>query len=262
MPGPRIYIHRTFGCPYADYMPFENEALLSSFADVVNDGPAPEAVSPGQMPSRLHGVDGILSLNGSGAPEITREALLQAGTVRVAVISHYWHGLHDTACAEWEEAGVEVIDESDPCNEAVAEWTIGAAIAGLRRFEQYDREMKAGAEWPSWRRAGQLNGSTASSARPRRAHRPATATFDVRVLAMTSCRGAALECGTDPTRYRPVTWSDPPVLPQTRMLNRSLADQTGGVVNSARAAIRRAAFRPASATPQHTSTSDSSLPMT
>jgi phosphoglycerate dehydrogenase-like enzyme len=160
MPRPHIYIHRLAYLGYDEYMDAENEALLASFADVTNDGRLEEAASPGEMAERLHGVTGILSLNGSGAPDVTAEALQAAGTVQVAVIAHWWHGSHDEALAAWRAAGVEVIDDSDACNEAVAEWTIGAAIAGLRRFEQYDRELKAGAEWPSWRRASQLNGST------------------------------------------------------------------------------------------------------
>lgn len=160
MARPVVYIHRLYGLGYDEYMDADNEALLASFADVVNDGRADGPICLGVMVERLHGVHGILSLNGSGACDVTTEALRAAGTVQVAVISHYWHGLHDEATRMWREAGVEVIDESDACNEAVAEWTIGAAIAGLRRFETYDREMKSGVEWPSWRRAKQLNGST------------------------------------------------------------------------------------------------------
>ena len=160
MPRPRVYIHRLQWLGYEEYMDAKNEALLASFAEVVNDGRAEEPVTTDLMAERLQGVGGILSLNGSGAEEVTEEALLAAGTVKVAVISHYWHGSHDKAAVAWRAAGVEVIDRSDACNEAVAEWTLGAMIAGLRRFETFDREMKAGVEWPSWRRARQLNGST------------------------------------------------------------------------------------------------------
>lgn len=252
MARPRIYIHRTFGCPYADYMPRENEALLSSFADVVNDGEAPEPIAQAAMIARLQGVDGILSLNGSGAPEVTREALLQAGTVKVAVISHYWHGLHDEAGRAWQEAGVEVIDESDPCNQAVAEWTIGAAIAGLRRFEQYDREMKVGEMWPSWRRAGQLNGSTVglvSLGRVGRIVARYLQAFDVRVLAYDPKLDAAQadQLQVEPTdldtllAQSDVVSVHTPVLPQTRgMLGAaelSLIRDGAVLVNSARAAI-------------------------
>ncbi|MGQ9729698.1 MAG: hydroxyacid dehydrogenase [Candidatus Zipacnadales bacterium] len=160
MTRPCIYIHRLMYLGYDEYMDAQNERLLAAFADVVNDAFLEQSPSPAEMAERLRGVTGILSLNGSGACDITTEALEAAGTVQVAVISHWWHGSHDQAAAMWRAAGVAVIDESDACNEAVAEWTIGAAIAGLRRFEQYDRELKSGTEWPSWRRASQLNGST------------------------------------------------------------------------------------------------------
>ncbi len=252
MTRPRIYIHRTFGCPYADYMPAENEKLLASFADVVNDGEAPKPIAEPDMLVRLQGVDGILSLNGSGALEVTKAALQQAGSVKVAVISHYWHGLHDEAGQAWREAGVEVIDESDPCNEAVAEWTIGAAIAGLRRFEQYDREMKAGETWPSWRRAGQLNGSTVGLVSLGRVGRIVAGylqAFDVRVLAYDPNLEASLaqELRVEPTDLHTLlAQSDvvsvhTPVLPQTRgMLGAAelaLIRDGAVLVNSARAAI-------------------------
>ena len=252
MARPRIYIHRTFGCPYADYMPAENEKLLASFADVVNDGEAPEPIAETDMIARIQGVDGILSLNGSGALEVTKAVLQQAGSVKVAVISHYWHGLHDEAGRAWREAGVEVIDESDPCNEAVAEWTIGAAIAGLRRFEQYDREMKAGETWPSWRRAGQLNGSTVGLVSLGRVGRIVAGylqAFDVRVLAYDPNLDAGLagELRVEATdlhtllAHSDVVSVHTPVLPQTRgMLGAaelSLIRDGAVLVNSARAAI-------------------------
>jgi len=196
MTKPRIYIHRTLYCRYEEYMTPENEALLASFAEVVSDGTREEPVTEDEMKTRLEGVSGILSLNGSGACDVTGDAIRAAGAVKVAVISHYWHGSHDEASKIWREAGVEVIDESDACNEAVAEWTIGAAIAGLRRFEQYDREMKSGTEWPSWRRAGQLHGSTVglvSLGRVGRIVAELLKAFDCRVL----CYDPYVEDATD-----------------------------------------------------------------
>ena len=161
MPKPHIYIHRVQGCTYEQYMDEGNEALLASFADVTNNGNGAEAVSHEDMVKSLQSVTGILSLNGSGAPEITTDVLNEVGTVDVAAIAHWWHGSHNQATAMWEAAGVKVIDESDGCNEAVAEWTLGAAIAGLRRFEYYDRQLKAGELWPERRGvAKQLIGST------------------------------------------------------------------------------------------------------
>ena len=159
MPKPRVYIHRLLWCPYDRYMDQENEELLASFADVVNHGNLPDPLPPEELAEALTGVQGILSLNGSCAGEITPEVLENAGTVEVASISHYWDQYHDIVPG-WEEAGVEVLDASDPCSEAVAEWALGAMIAGLRKFDVFDRQMKAGEKWPDYRAAGQLNGST------------------------------------------------------------------------------------------------------
>jgi len=160
MARPRVYVHRLMWCPYDRYMDEENEALLASFADVTNDGERAEEVPPEEMAEKLRGADGILSLNGSAAHEITGEALEQAGTVRAAAVSHWW-GQHNDLAPVWEAAGVTVIDASRPCNEAVAEWALGAIIAGLRKFDYFDRQMKSGVEWPSFQgTAGQLNGST------------------------------------------------------------------------------------------------------
>jgi len=252
MPRPLVYIHRLYGLGYDEYMAPENEALLASFAEVVNDGRAEEPIPPDVMAERLRGVSGILSMNGSGAPDITTEALQAAGSVRLAVIAHWWHVLHDNAATAWRGAGVEVIDESDGCNEAVAEWTIGAAIAGLRRFETYDRQMKSGVEWPSWRSAGQLNGSTVgliSLGRVGRIVAKCLSVFDCRVIAYDPYAdpSAATELGVELVdldtllRTADVVSLHTPVLPETTgMLGaREFALIRDGAVfvNSARAAI-------------------------
>jgi phosphoglycerate dehydrogenase-like enzyme len=185
MERPRIYIHRVLWCPYDRYMDDENERLLASFAEVTNHGRREEAPSREELVEALTGVHGILSLNGSCAGEITPEILREAGTVEVASVSHWW-GQHNEVVPAWEAAGVQVIDASDACNEAVAEWTVGAAIAGLRKFDAYDRQMKSGVEWPSFHEAGQLNGSTAGLVALGRVGRIVArylGVFDCRVLA-------------------------------------------------------------------------------
>ncbi len=159
MAKPRVYIHRLLWCPYDRYMDEENLEALESFADVINHGEMEEPLPPKELAETLKGVNGILSLNGSCAGEITVDVLQEAGTVEVASISHYWEQYHSIVPG-WEEAGVEILDASDPCSEAVAEWALGAMIAGLRKFDVYDRQMKSGENWPDYRAAGQLNGST------------------------------------------------------------------------------------------------------
>jgi phosphoglycerate dehydrogenase-like enzyme len=157
MEKPRVYVHR-IGSSYGEYMTQRNEELLGSFSEVRSHGAIEGVVPPGEVLDYLEGASAILSLNGNGAEDITGEMLAEVGTVRVAVISHYYHGNHDRARAMWEGAGVEVVDASDGNNRAVAEWTLGAAITGMYRFAEYDRALKGGEMWPSARVADQVQG--------------------------------------------------------------------------------------------------------
>jgi len=157
MEKPRVYIHR-IGSSYGEYMTPRNEELLGSFAEVRSHGPVGGMVPPGDVLDFLEGASAILSLNGNGAEDITGEILEEVGSVRIAVISHYYHGNHDRARATWEGAGVEVVDVSDGNNRAVAEWTLGAAITGMYRFAEYDRALKGGEMWPPARLADQVQG--------------------------------------------------------------------------------------------------------
>ncbi len=146
MPKPHIYIHRA-GDWYGLYMNAENETRLRQFAEVTSGGTRTEPVPPEEMIAQLQGVDGILSLNGLGAQEITTDVLKAVGTVKVAAVSHWWHTNHNPARAMWEAAGVTVIDASDPCTEAVVEWVVGTAIMGLRRLTYYNDALKSGSLW-------------------------------------------------------------------------------------------------------------------
>ena len=147
MHKPRIFIHR-IGSWYSKYMDEANENRLRAFAEVVSSGTREEPENPAELVEKLRGVDGILSLNGNGAAEITAEVLKAAGgTVRVAAISHWFHGCHEEAVEQWREAGVEVIDASDANSEAVVEWTVAAAVMGVRRLLEFDRSLKSGETW-------------------------------------------------------------------------------------------------------------------
>lgn len=160
MSRPRIYIHRVAEW-YPLYMDAANEARLGAFAEVVNAGPRAAPPTPGELARDLAGVDGILSLNGLGAAELTTAALAAAGTVRVAAIAHWWHGGHVPATAAWRAAGVAVLDVSDATTEAVVEWVVGALILGIRRMDEFDRRLRRGDPWaePGRRDAGLLGES-------------------------------------------------------------------------------------------------------
>ena len=160
MRTPHIYIHRAAEW-YTFYMDAANEARLRAFATVTTGGERAEPYTPAELTHELAGVDGILSLNGIGATEITTDVLNAVGTVKVAAVSHWWHGGHVPASAMWRAAGVEVIDASDATTEAVVEWVIGAAIIGVRRLVHYDRALKSGSLWaePGRRDTGLLGQS-------------------------------------------------------------------------------------------------------
>jgi len=160
VPKPHIYIHRAADW-YGLYMDAENEARLREFAEVFSSGTRTEPYTPGELIPELRRVDGILSLNGIGATEITTDVLNAVGSVKVIAISHWWHGGHVPARAMWEAAGVTVIDASDATTEAVVEWVIGAALIGVRRLVEFDRRLKSGDRWaePGRRNAGLLGES-------------------------------------------------------------------------------------------------------
>lgn len=158
---PLIYIHRVEGCPAEYYMTDANRELLASFADVRDCGDGREKFGHEQVVENLRDVDGILVLNGAHVDELTADALREAGGVRVAAVSHWWAPQCEGMAGEMAQAGVEVIDASDACNQAVAEWALGAIICGLRKLDLFDRLIKTEPGWPAWRGvAGQLNGGT------------------------------------------------------------------------------------------------------
>lgn len=145
MDRPHIYIHR-IGSWAPRYFTETNQRLLGEFADFADDS-ALEKV-PTDLAARLEKADGILSFNGTGAEEITADLLRKASSVKVASISHWFHGSHDRATNVWRTQGVTILDASDGNNFAVAQWTLGAMISGVFRFAELDRAMRSGEQWP------------------------------------------------------------------------------------------------------------------
>lgn len=247
---PVVYIHRVEWCPYGNYMNAENERLLQSFAEVRHHGNDTEKPDHAAVVQFLRGANGMLLLNGAHVDEITPQALQEAGTVRVATVAHWWD-LFNPVVPGWRKAGVEVVDCSLPCSESVAEWTVGAVIAGLRKFDVFDRQMKTGTKWPDWRGvAGQLNGSTVGLVALGRVGRQMLkylAPFDVRVLVHDpgvtpeQAKDLGVELVNLPTLLKSsdVISLHAPILPQTKgMIGRKeLAMIRDGalLVNSARA---------------------------
>jgi len=150
MPKPLVYVHRA-GSWYPLYMNEDNEQRLRSFARVASGGSREEPVPPEELVRDMAGAEVIVSLNGVGVLDITTEVLQQVGTVRAAFVSHWW-GQHETARETWGAAGVEIFDVSDANSEAVAEWTVAAALMGVRHLVEFNRALKSGSPWGEPRR--------------------------------------------------------------------------------------------------------------
>lgn len=143
----KVYVHR-LGSWYRTYMTLENEALLESFAEVVTDGDRENPMSTDELTERMRGCSAILSLNGTGNSEITTEVLKSAGTVKVISIAHFWGDLLVKAAAG---TGIQVVEGSNANTVAVAEWTVAAALMGVRKLYFFDQALRSGAPWEELR---------------------------------------------------------------------------------------------------------------
>jgi phosphoglycerate dehydrogenase-like enzyme len=156
MPRPRVYIHRIGSQRFPRYLDRQALADLEGFAEAVSDGPRDTGMTATELVARLRGCEAILSLCGGGAHEITSAVLREAGTVRAVCIAHWCCQLADDAAA----AGVPVVEGSNANTVAVAEWTLAAALSGVRRLHVFDGQLKAGSPWAEPRlAAGMLAGS-------------------------------------------------------------------------------------------------------
>ncbi len=151
-----VYIHRVEWVPADWYMNQRNWDHLASFANYNDHGNDSVVPTHEEMVEYLSGAEAVLVLNGSHADEITAAALKEAGTIKTIAITHWFSPELANAC---KEADVKLQDITWPCSQAVAEWSLGSIINGLRKTDVLDRGIKNG-EWPDWRTCGQLNGST------------------------------------------------------------------------------------------------------
>jgi phosphoglycerate dehydrogenase-like enzyme len=147
MSKPRVYVHR-LAESYSLYMNDENEAALESFAEVVSERDRVAPMSSDELIERMQGCRAILSLNGCGAWEITADVLKAVGSVELICISHWMEQFVGTA----REAGVEVCEGSNANTVAVAEWTITAALMGVRKIAAFNGALKSGSPWGEPRR--------------------------------------------------------------------------------------------------------------
>ncbi len=146
---PRIYVHR-LGSFYQLYMNEANENLLKSIGDVVLERGREEPFPADELVKRMRGCSAILSLNGIGADEITLDVLKRVGTVKQVCISHCWGQLADVA----RQAGIAFTEGSNANTVAVAEWTLAAALMGVRKLHLFDKSLKSGSPWGEPRLGG------------------------------------------------------------------------------------------------------------
>lgn len=142
MSKPKVYVHRV-GSFYPIYMDGANGRLLESFAEVVSDGPREEPLKEAEVIKRMKGCRAILSINGWGAADVTLGALKAVGTVEVICISHWWNQFIEVV----KETDIKVVEGSNANTVAVAEWTLAAALMGIRRLHVFDRMLKSGSRW-------------------------------------------------------------------------------------------------------------------
>lgn len=142
MDQPKIYVHR-LGSWYSLYMNDENEAALSSFAEVISERDSNKPLTPDELIERMQSCTAILSCNGEGTQEITADVLNSVGTIQLICIAHWCEQLVDAA----KEAGIKVIEGSNANTIAVAEWTVCAALMAIRKLHCFDKALKNGSPW-------------------------------------------------------------------------------------------------------------------
>ncbi len=156
MKKPKVYVHRLADW-YSLYMNKDSENELSSFCNVVTERERDTPMSEDELVERMQGCEAILSLNGIGAEEITQSVLERVGTIRLIVISHWWNQFENL---DLESLGIRVVEGSNANTVAVVEWTLTAALMGVRKLTNFDTKMKNASLWCEPRRgsAGMLYG--------------------------------------------------------------------------------------------------------
>ncbi len=155
MNNPKVYIHRAEDW-YEFYINKSDEKKLSDVAELTTMGSRTDGMSEDELIAKLDGVEIIISLNGKGMQDFTPRVIqTMANSVKFVYIAHWWH-IHNTFVPLCKKAGIEVVEGTNFSTCAVAEWTIGSVIAGLRGIHTADKRLKNGSEWGEPRREFKL----------------------------------------------------------------------------------------------------------
>jgi len=98
-----------------------------------------------EIASRLPGVDALIT--GWGIVPLTEEVL--AGADRLKIIAHAAGSVKGFITGAVYERGILVTHAAGRIADSVAEFTLMAALMGLKHAQAFDREMKAGTPWPT-----------------------------------------------------------------------------------------------------------------
>ena len=103
--------------------------------------------TPEEIASRLTGVDALIT--GWGIAPLTAQVL--AGANRLRLIAHAAGSVKGFVTDAVFERGIAVTHAASRIADSVAEFTVLVAMMGLRRPQDFDRQMKAGDLWPKSR---------------------------------------------------------------------------------------------------------------
>lgn len=122
----------------------EAEEQLAAFAEVVNLGQNGR-FGEEQLAAALADAAGVITC--WGTPKITGSMARQARCLKV--IAHAAGSLRPVVDREVLELGIQVTSQAGAIARAVAEYTIGMILTGLRLTWQADRRLQASRDWKS-----------------------------------------------------------------------------------------------------------------
>lgn len=143
----KMHVLVTIPQPLRDTI-LDDKALseLESFAELTLNQDGRNWTGP-ELAERLPGVDALLGCWGMAI--LTPQVL--DGADRLKLIAYAAGSVKYFVTDAVYERGIRVTHASARLADAVAEFTLLAAMMGLRRPQDFDRRMKAGEDWPSAR---------------------------------------------------------------------------------------------------------------
>ncbi|MHB1296233.1 MAG: hydroxyacid dehydrogenase [Anaerolineae bacterium] len=122
----------------------EASARLADMAQVITNEDGRNWTSE-ELAQRLPGIDALIT--GWGIVRLTPEVLAAADRLRI--VAHSAGSVKGLVSDALYDRGIVVTSAASRIADSVAEFSLMAALVGLRRPDLFDRQMKAGAPWPA-----------------------------------------------------------------------------------------------------------------